>query len=101
MVRIVDPDLRICASARFTRKLEGADPRDVRLECQHLEIEHQPGMIRVSRRNAEWPIKRRQLRFRRLSLGLLDAPLDLAHAVEIMVDLRPVSWPEAGPQAGD
>ena len=60
MVRIGHADLRVRAVAGLARELEGDDARDVALQGQHLQVEHQPGVIGVGGRHADGAIEVRQ-----------------------------------------
>ena len=86
MMRIGNADLRIGAVAGFARQLKRDDARDVALQRQQLQVEHQSGVVGVGRRHADGPIEIGQRIVRRVGLGLLNAPLDFADRVEILAD---------------
>ena len=95
MVRIGHADLGVGAVAGLARELEGDDPRDVALQRQHLQVEHQPRVVGVGR-PARRPGRSRSGSWlsARLGLGLLNAPLDLAHGLEILADPGAIRRPE-------
>ena len=68
---------------------------------QHLEVEHQPGVVGVGGRHAHGPVEVRQGIVPRVGLGLLDAALDLAHGLEILADPGAIGRAEPVLQAGD
>ena len=77
MVRIGDAELGIGPRADLARQHESRDPRRIRLESEHLQVEHQ------LRDGGKLPM--------RLRFGGLYAPFDIADGVEVLVDLPPVS----------
>ena len=87
-MRLGDADLRIRPRAHLARELERDDPRDVGLQREHLQIEHQLRVLFPVRRHADRPRQHVRQRIAVLLLGLLDAPLDLAQRVEILVHAR-------------
>ena len=86
--------LRVGPRAGFARELEGDDTRNVGLQGQNLQIEHQLCMVGVLHRDSDGPIKIRQFPFRSGLLRILDAPLNLADRIEVFADLGPISGPE-------
>ena len=94
MVRLGHADLRIGARAALARELERDDARHVRLQRQHLQIEHQLDVLFPVGGHARRALERRQRRFGRLLLGALNAPLDLAHRVEVAVHPRAIAGAE-------
>src|SRR5207302_11105816 len=86
MMRIRHTRFRISAVARLARELKGDDPRDIALKSQHLQVEHQSGMVRVRGRRAHRPVEVRQWILGNIRLRLLDAPLYLADTIEIVSD---------------
>src|SRR5688572_3368951 len=85
MVRIRDADLDVAPIALLARELERDDARDVGLERQNLQIEHQLRMVGERRGNPHWPVEiRRQVARDRL-FSALDLTLDRASAVEILI----------------
>ena len=60
MVRIGHADLRIRAIARLAGELERDHPRDVALQRENLQVEHQPGVVGVRGRHADGAIEIRQ-----------------------------------------
>ncbi len=85
VVRVCDADLRIRAVALLTRELEGSDPRDVRLEGENLQVEHQLRVIGELRRHAHRPIEVRRLVLGDGLFGPFDLTLDLAHALDVLL----------------
>ena len=90
MVRVRDADFRIRAVAELARQLERDDPCDVRLERQDLQVEHELRVIGERRRDAHRPIQIGHGIVRRPRFGALDLALDLADAVEIVIDAHAV-----------
>src|SRR6266850_3727614 len=101
MMGIRDADFRIGAIARFSSELEGNDPGDIALQCQHLQIEHQPRVVRISGGYSDWPIEIRQRIADGVSLRFLNAPLDLAHRLEVLADFSTITRPKLALQAGN
>ncbi len=69
-----------------SRQLKGDHARDVSLQRQHLQVEHQSGVIGIERRHAERAIGVRPWILFGGDFGLLDTPLHVAHALQILVD---------------
>lgn len=84
MMRIRDTDLGVGPVAGLAGELEGDDTRDVALKGQHLEVEHQPGMVGIGGRHADGAVEIRQRILLCSSLGLLNATLDLTDGVEVL-----------------
>ena len=97
MMRLGHADVRVGPRAGLARQLERDDARDVGLERQHLQVEHQPDVVFPDRRHAGRPIELRQRRGVAL-LRTLNAPLDLAHRVEILTDLDAIARAQLAPQ---
>ncbi len=100
MVRLGHADLRIRPRALLLRDHERDDAREIRLERQQLEVEHQGDVILEHRRHALRLIDRRDLQVA-LLLGLLDAALDVADRFGVLVDLALILGAELAPQAGE
>ena len=100
VVRIGNADLRVSAIARFARELERDDARDIALQRQHLQIEHQPRVIGVSGRHAHRSIQIRQRIVRRVGLGLLNAAFDFADGLEVVADPRAIAGTEVRVEDG-
>ena len=98
-MRVGDANLGIGRPALLAADLERDDPGGVGLERQGLHVEHQPRMLVVADRDAGRRLDHRQLA--PLRLGVLDAPLDLAHRLQVLVELRAVAASEAALQAVD
>src|SRR5437773_9946095 len=79
-------NLRIRAAAEFAAHHERDDAREIALIGQHLQIEHQPGVLLERRRHARWLIEGGQLA-RALLLGPLNTSLDVPNGVEILGEL--------------
>ncbi len=75
--------LRINCATGVARIHHGRDARDVRLKRQSLQVEHDLEVVVERFRNPYGSIGHFHV-FRRLVLGLLDAPLDLAYVVEVI-----------------
>ena len=95
MVRVRHADLRIRAIAELARELERDDARDVCLERQNLQIEHQLCVIGEQGGDAHRPIQVGHHVVDRRCLGMLDLPLDLANAVEILIDANTIRYAHA------
>ena len=95
MVRVGHADLRIRAIALLARELERDDARDIRLERQNLQVEHELRVIGERGGNAHRPIQIGHRVVRRRCLGTLDLPLDLANAVEILIDAHAIGHAHA------
>ena len=93
MVRLDDPDLRVRAVTDLAADHERDDPRQVGLQRQDLQIEHQLGMLLERGRHAQRPFDRRQLP-RILRRGLLNAPFDIPYRIEIFGELLSVVRPD-------
>jgi hypothetical protein len=74
--------------------LERDDPGNVGLQSQHLQVEHQVRVVRVSGRHANGAIQIRQPVVGRLRLGLLNAALHFAHSIQILVDFGAIARAE-------
>ena len=82
--RIADARLREDGVAELAREHQRRDARDLRLEREHLQVEHQLQVL-LERRPARRPAHRAASDRRgTLLLGALNPPLDLAHLVEIL-----------------
>ena len=90
MVRVGHADLGIGAIALLARELERDDARDVSLERQHLEIEHQLRVIGERRGDAHRTIQVGRRVVHRTALGALNLPLDLADALEVLIDANAI-----------
>ena len=100
VVRVGNADLGIGAVAGLARELERDDAGDVALERQHLQVEHQPGVVGVGGRHADRAVEVRQRVVRRVGLGLLNAALHFADGVQVLVDLGAVGRAELSSAAG-
>ena len=100
-MRFGHADLGVGALAGFASKLEGDDSSDVSLERQHLQVEHQLGVIAVTNRNADRPIKIRQVGFSGVAFSLLNTALYFANRIQIVADDDTVARAEFALQARD
>jgi len=101
VVRLRNADLGIGSRAGFASQLKGDHPGDIALQRQHLQIEHQPRVVRVRGRYANRAIQIRHAGIGRLGLGLLNAALHLANRIQILADLGAVARAELLLQAPD
>src|SRR5262245_12120642 len=85
MVRIRDADLGIGTIVLLARQLECDDARDIRLERQNLQIEHELRVVGKLRGDSYRPIDIAQLWIQRRTLRTLDLALDFTNAVEILI----------------
>ncbi len=86
VVRFGDADLWIRPRADLARQLEGDHAGDVRLQREHLQIEHQLDVFLPRLRRADRPLQVVGQRRAVLALGHLDPPFDLTHRVEVFAD---------------
>src|SRR5216684_1096750 len=100
MMRLGNADLGISSRAGFASELKRDDPGDVSLQSQHLQVEHQARVVRISGRYAEGAVQI-EARIGRLGLRLLNAALHFANRVEILTDLVAVAGPELPLKARD
>src|SRR5688572_21518177 len=83
VVRLRYSNLRIGPRAGLSSHLKGDNACDVGLKSEHLKVEHQLHVLFPVHGYTRGTLQFRQLRVRRLLLGLLDAALDLANRVDI------------------
>ena len=101
VMRIGDADFRVGAVAGFAGELEGDDAGDVALQGQHLQVEHQPGVVGVGGGHADGRSRSGSGFVRGVGFRFLDAAFDFANGVEILADLGAVGRAELLLQAGD
>ena len=89
VVGIAESQLRIGAAAHLVAHLERDDARHVGLPGENHEIGHQLEVFREDLRSADGAFDLRHLAVA-LLLGQLHAPLDIAHRVQILVDLAAI-----------
>ena len=97
VVRIRHPDLGVRETALLAGHHEGDDARQVGLVREQLQVEHQPGVFPVARRDAGGPLEERQL-VGGLPVGDPQAPLHVAHALDVLVDPVAISRTNLAPQ---
>ena len=90
MMRVAKTQLWVCPAAHFVSEHECADPRHVALESQHLQIQHQPGIIRKLFRHSNRFLHARQF-FRGLLLRHLDLPLNTTHSIGILIEFGTIT----------
>ena len=95
MVRVWDADFRVRAVAELARQLEGDDPGDVGLKRQDLQVEHELRVVGERWRDTHRPVQIGHLIVRRPRFGTLDLALDLANAVEVLIDANAVGHPHS------
>src|SRR6266446_9355608 len=93
MMRIGDPNLRIRADAGFAAQHEGGNPGQIALERDRHQVKHELRMLFEHLWNAHRLLYHRQL-LADLLLSLMDAPLNIAHCLEILTNPRPVARAE-------
>ena len=93
MVRLGHANLRIGPGALLLADHERDHARQVRLEREQLQVEHQLQVILEDRRHARRLVHVRQIEIP-LRLGALDSPLDVANRLGELVDLRLILRPE-------
>ena len=94
VVGVRDVDLRIRPVARLVRHHEGDDPGQVGLPGQHLQVEHQPGVLAEGAGNAGRLLHRHRQVGQSLPLGHPDPALDVADGLGVLVELGPVARAE-------
>src|SRR6266516_243133 len=92
MVRVRDADFRIRTVIELAGQLEGDDPCDVGLKRQDLQIEQELRVVGERRRDTNRPFQIGYGIFRRPRLGTLDLALDLATAVEVLIDANAIGY---------
>src|SRR5438128_10318167 len=90
MVRIRDADLRIRTIGLLARELECDDARDIRLKGQNLQVEHELRVVGERRGDPYRPIEVGHLVVQCRSLATLDLTLDLANAVEVLIQAHAI-----------
>ena len=100
MVRLRHPDLRVGARALLLADHERDHPRQVGLEGEELQVEHQLQVVLEDRRRALRLPQLRQLQVV-LLLRPLDPPLDVAHRLGVLVELHLVVHAEFALQVGE
>src|SRR5438552_11225954 len=90
-MRIAKTEFRIRSASHFMAEDEGADPRDVALKSQHLQIEHQFGVV-----GKFFGYSNGLLHFRELSRGLLlrhlDSPFNATDRVRVLIQLETIRF---------
>jgi hypothetical protein len=72
----------------------GRSPCQVGLEREPLELVHELHVVAEHLGNAARALERRQPRIVAQALDCRDAPLDLAHGLEIAIDMRAIRGPQ-------
>jgi hypothetical protein len=98
VVRFGNANLRIRPRALLLANHERDDAREIRLERQNLQVEHQREVVFEDRRRPLRRLQGRELDVP-LLLGLRDAPLDVANRLGVFLDLRLILWSEILPEA--
>jgi hypothetical protein len=98
-MRLGQADLRIRAVDVFAHHHERADARDIGLERQHLQIEHQLDVFPERRGHADRLVRHREIAV--VGFGLGDAVFEVAHGVEIFAQIGPVPRSEPPVQPRD
>src|SRR5439155_2006515 len=101
MMRIRNADLGVSSIAGFARELERDDARDITLQRQDLQVEHQSRVVGVGGRHAHRPVEIRQRIVRRIGLGLLNTAFDLPDGFEVVAYLGAITRSEFAVQARD
>ena len=101
MVRLGDADVRIRPLTQFASEHEREDTRQVGLIRDRQQIEQQLDVLLERLGHAHRRIRHVEQRFR-LLLGALNAPLDLANVIEVLVEARTVARDRCRPaRSGD
>ena len=93
VMRLGQADLGIRAIDVFTRHHERGHARDVGLERQHLQIEHELGVFPEGGRHADRLLRHGEIAVDRLAFR--DALFHVAHGVEIFAELGAVARAES------
>ena len=101
MMRIRHANFGVTAVTGFAGKLESDDPGHVSLKRQELQIKHEPGMIGISRGNANGSIEVLEWVLFDIALGLLNSLLHVANGIEVITNLGPIRRAEGLPEPGD
>src|SRR5213080_3435210 len=86
-MRLGHADLRIWPGALFLSDHERDHPRQIRLEREKLQIEHERQVIFEYRRYTLWLLEGGQFDAA-LFLGSLDPALDIAYGIRVFVHFR-------------
>src|SRR5262249_16059373 len=86
-------NFRVAPAALFAPYQERGDARQVALERQRQQIEHQAAVLLERRGDARWLLHNRQL-ISTLLLRRLDPPLDVTYGIQKLPAPRAVSAPE-------
>ena len=100
MMRLRHADLRIRSRAALARELERDDARQIGLERQHLQVEHQLHVVFPRFGHARRPVEIRERRLAVLLLRFLDPALDFAHGIEVLAHLQAIAGAELRLQPG-
>src|SRR5262249_10346481 len=84
----------------FATDHERADPREIALICEQLQVEHQLDVLFEGLRDASRLRHQRELATA-LLFRALDAPLDVANRVEILANLPAIAEAQLALQVGD
>ena len=103
VMRIGDAGLGgVGAVAGLAGELEGDDARDVALEGEDLEVEHELRVIGVGGGDAEGAVEvGGEIVLGDVGLGFLDTAFDLADGVEVFADFGLIGGAEAAFEAGN
>src|SRR6185436_4729204 len=101
MVWVRDADLRVRTIALLAGELEGDDARDIRLQGQNLQVEHELRVVGERRGNTYRPIQIGRLVVRHRLLGPFDLTLDLTYTVEILIQAHAIGNAHALLDPGD
>ena len=101
VMSVRDADLAIGAVAAVAAHHERRHARHVGLPGNHLEIDHELGIVHVVVGHRARPFHVRQLRQHVAVFGNLDAALDVAHRVEVFVELALVARADLALQPRD
>ena len=90
MMLFRNPDVRVRSRTQLTGHDHGEDPRDIRVEGQSLQVEHQLGVLVKRVGNIGRTFRQLEV-LNALRLGVLDALLDFANSIEIFVQFGSVA----------
>src|SRR5262249_31076781 len=97
VVRIRYADLGIRPARDLTPDHERDDAREIGFVRQRLQVEHELGVLADRVRNPRWLIDNRKSP-RALRLGLLNSPFDIPDGLQILCELRPITWSQSSLQ---
>ena len=94
MMPFGDADFRIRAATQLLRQHEGADPRQIGLVGEHLQVQHQLRVLEERRGHRGGLLHEGQFA-RALGFGGLEPELDVANGLQVVVEADAIGGPDA------